>query len=429
MKNIQYFTFQEHDGQSVDDGLSLSKLVESRVLNNDFNEENLKYLGIHNHIGLNTELRAYYYIGMRWIEWNDQSKEKGIIWVKPKHSKIPFEKLLCTCLNHPKVRDHMEDCYIVFPDEPLIPVPSEFNDYITPLLITDFIIRVQHIIKKGIKKDFVKVNQILNSKIKGKILINQSIKNHIKRNLISQMACSYILYTPDCIENRILKTALLQVQKYIYRFMNNRENIIDILHYNLAAFEEIEPVTVNKNDLNTIKHSVFYKEYKPALKLAIFILTNLGVSLDSNISLSDKTIPPFYINMPELFERYCEVLLRNKYPDTLAGYQYGEFSETTLGRSKQRPDFIIPSINTIADSKYKYWISDKNSLDDIRQLSGYARHNKALEKLKSGSDLPKLQFIYPQDDGEGMIDFEDDKKNLKLMEYNEIYEYPITIMR
>jgi hypothetical protein len=64
----------------------------------------------------------------------------------------------------------------------------------------------------------------------------------------------------DCLENRILKAALLQTQKYIYRTMSDRTNIRIILHYNLIAFDEVTSESINPVDFQKVKNNAFYRE-------------------------------------------------------------------------------------------------------------------------------------------------------------------------
>lgn len=414
----KFFEFKEHSEQLNKDELNLSEILDYEFVKNNFNSENLNYLG------LNDKFESNYFIGMRWVEWSvNEKREKGIIWVKPKAEYIPYEQLLWKCLNHPIVCNHLDQCYAIFPNEPAIPLLDDAKDFITPLLITDFLVRVQKIVKKGLKKGFVNVQETLNNKIKGKILVNQSIKQQLKKNTITHTHCSYQVHTIDCIENRILKAALLQSQKYIYRFLKDRNNIIDVLHYNLIAFDDVNAMSISNSDFNTINHSAFYKEYKPALDLAKLILKSFGFSINSDISTKDKTVPPFYINMPELFERYCEVLLRNIYPDTLAGYQYQTKSETCGGRFKLRPDFIIPSEDFIVDSKYKYWIEFDEGKEDIAQLSLYSRHLNTIQKLKN--PFPKLIFLYPSVQKTKFMDF--DNRNSVVTGFKEIYKFAVDV--
>lgn len=422
MNKIHFFNFQEHASQNSSDEIKLSDIMHDNSIEYKFSSDNLQYLALSN------ELIADYYIGMRWIEWEtDTEKKRGVIFVKPKHDNIPFEKLLWTCMNHPIVCNHMDECYEIFPDETPIPVPDKIKDFIIPLLITDYLLRVQKIVKKGIMKGYVNVKNTFNNRIKGKVAVNDTIKHHLKKNSITQTVCSYQIHTTDCLENRILKAALLQTQKYIYRSMSDRTNIKDILHYNLTAFDEVTSESISLVDFQKIKNNSFYKEYKTTLALAKLILKTLGFSLGSDISNKDKTIPPFYINMPELFERYCEVLLRKRYTGVLAGYsRYGK-SETRSGVFKLRPDFILSSENRIIDSKYKYWIEDSEDKSGLAQLSLYSRYEPVLMKCGDFKSIPKLQFIYPSDSGESDIDFSSSKNQI-IENCREIYKYPIYLL-
>lgn len=146
------FIFEEHSKQKNLDEKLLSSLLSDEFKEECLSSEEPRYLG------LNRELNAFYYVGMRWVEWlENDKKQKGVIWVKPKNANIPFEKLLWKCLNHPKVCNYLSNCYEVYPDETAIQIPTDSDDFITPLLIVDFLVRVQRIVKKGLKKGFVRV--------------------------------------------------------------------------------------------------------------------------------------------------------------------------------------------------------------------------------------------------------------------------------
>lgn len=421
MSDLPFFIFEEHSGQKAGESLE-GLLRKSNISEYNLSNDNRAYLG------LDENFRAGYFVGMRWINWKEgDAARKGVIWVKPKHGNIPYQRLLWRCLDQPVVCNHLDDCYQIFAEEPSIPLNGEENDLITPLLITDFLVRVQKIARRGLKRSFVNTQNILQNRVKGKILVNQSCRLQLKTNQISQVHCSYHVHTSDCIENQIIKAALLQAQKYICRYLNGRDKLKDVLKYNLNAFDEVSLKKINPIDFHSVHHNSFQKEYVPAVNLAKLILKGIGFSANSDISLMPKTIPPFYINMPELFERYCEVLLREKFEGVLSGYSYKGFSETRLGKSRLRPDFIIPSQNMIIDSKYKYWIDESRDMDGIIQLSRYSRHKKALEKLSDGGYFSKLQFLYPKDDGELEIDFDSDK-NEKDNEYPEVFKYPLSLI-
>jgi len=422
MYSIPFFEFNEHSQQTNTDSIKLEEWLPKEIFNK-LKEENLDYLAI------NKDLIANYFIGMRWIfSTENEQKKKGILWVKPKKENVPYERILWKCLNHPIVCKHLEECYQIFPDEEPIPLPENASDFITPLLITDFLVKVHKISQKGLKQEFVNVKGILNNKVKGKILVNQTIRHHSKRNIITQTHCSYQIHTKDCKVNQIIKATLLQAQKYIFLFMGTFPEIKSLLYSNLIAFEDISVKSINPSDFNDLSNSSFFQEYKPIINLAKLILKGLGFSVNSDISVKNKTVPPFYINMPELFERYCEVLLRNTYKNEVkAGYQEYGYSETRAGRRKLRPDFLMPSKNLIIDCKYKYWIENNEKNTDLGQLALYARHEPTLKLLNSKEELPSLCILYPKSESDSFITFENHEKIEYVNELLDFYKYSVTL--
>ncbi len=244
---------------------------------------------------------------------------------------------------------------------------------------------------------------------------------------VPQVSCSYQINSINCLENRILKTTLLKINSYFKSIHIAEPEMENLLTNALYDFQEVESIEINFPDFSRLHGNPFFKEYKPALELAKIILKRFSYS--NNLERLDQTryTIPFYINMPELFERYCEVLLRSQYKNVKAGYQRDGKSETRSGKFKIRPDFLLPDENMIVDSKYKYWLEPQNiSKEDISQLSLYSRHEGILKKLGKNSSRPTLQFIYPKDEGEQNIDFSN-SANKKEKEIIDCFRYPLNI--
>jgi hypothetical protein len=420
-----YFRFKEHEAQDSSDPVLLENLLGQGLWQLPPKGED--YFDIQHAKKDGTEtLTAGYCIGARQFEWEEGGqKRKGVIWVLPKHESLRPEKLLWKCLENPKVRSHLEHCYKIYIDEAPIPIPSGISDYVTPLIITDFILRLRAIIKKGVRKSFVRVEQTLRNRVRGKILINRTIKGHLRKNTVTTTECSFQVQSPDIPENRILKAALVQCSRYINSRMSGRYEIKNLLPYCFPPLENVRE-TILENDFNSIHHSPFYSEYKPALNLARVLLKKFGFSVTSNFDLKNETLP-FIINMPELFERYCEALLRERYDNLLAGYGRHDDSETQSGRRLKRPDFLLPSLNMIIDSKYKFWVEKAIGEEDLRQLAFYGRYTPVLSKLKNGCERPTLQFLYPSEDGYKTIDLDDNTANREEHDFVAIKKYPVKI--
>ncbi|MFW6046654.1 MAG: 5-methylcytosine restriction system specificity protein McrC [Candidatus Woesearchaeota archaeon] len=355
---MNFFQFKEHGYQIDSSHLKLSDIAHhnknlQNAISSEYQKGSLKYLGLG--FDIQTVLKANYYIGLRWFEWQeDNIFHKDVIKVCPKRT-IDFEKMLRECLNDAVVTNHMENSYQIFTDEPFIPIEEPSEDLITPFVIIDYLFKIRNIVHKGLKKDFIKVTQNLNGKIKGKINISKTIKRNIFQT--NKTYCSYYIHSIDCLENRILKAGLLIASKYLNHFCS-QQNLFDLLNFTQSAFQFVSTEEIRPKDFLKVKQSSFYKEYSPGLKLAKILLSRFGWKINFDVSYQKHFIPPFYINMPELFERYCEVKIRESLSnaDLLVGYdQYNPSSKTEVKNPELRPDFLLPKQNMIIDSKYKYW--------------------------------------------------------------------------
>jgi 5-methylcytosine-specific restriction enzyme subunit McrC len=356
-----------------------------------------KYLGLYfdwNKENGRIQQRVNYYIGTCWLEEN-----KLALHVSPKVKNLNYLQIFLECLSNPIVAKHFNKTYRIFFNQPPIQIKSKNNIDITLLLIVHFLSIVKRISQKGLKKGYVTITENLSGKVKGKINIQQTIRKNLSSKRLDRNICQYQIHTQDCLENRLIKTAIKQVSKYTHRYIeksNNNDELFKLLKYNQFSFESISEIMVSPHDFKSIKHSSFYAEYKEALRLAEMIFKRLGFNPRQNEDQISKT-PPFYINMPELFERYVEVQLRKNYPDILVGYGKEGHSETR-STWDLRPDFLIPCLSMIIDAKYKVWYHNETDVDfksDFQQLSLYARTKDILEKLGSKNLLPKLVFIYP----------------------------------
>jgi 5-methylcytosine-specific restriction endonuclease McrBC regulatory subunit McrC len=437
---MNFFKFREHSCQTNFSTLKLSEIVyHNKHLENDISSEykkgSLKYLGLD--FDNQIELKANYYIGLRWFKWKENDiHHKDVIQVFPKRN-IDFETMLVTCLNNSIVANQMEKSYEIFTEEPFIQIEKNSDDLITIFVIIDYLYKIRNIVHKGLKKDFIKITRNLTGKIKGKINVSKTIRRNILQ--ANKTYCSYHIHSIDCLENRILKAGLLIASKYLNQFCS-QQKLFDLLNFNRGAFHLVSTQEISPKDFLKVKQSSFYKEYSPALKLARILLSRFGWKINFDISHQEHFIPPFYINMPELFERYCEVKLRETVSseNLMVGYgQHDPSSTTEVKNPELRPDFILPQQNMIIDSKYKYWIEGSDiealnyknsriiSRDDLQQVSLYSRHRKILNKLDNSNYPPKLVFIFPHNKGNVDIDFS--LLNKEIGNLFEIYSYPLYV--
>lgn len=361
--------------------------------------------------GLNIE--ASYFVGVDWFVENELP-----IYIKPKlnkdKSEVNYVRMLFEALQEPENLGHLDHlCEINF-DKPTIKI-DQTQDLLSPLLVIQYLQLLRRIVQKGLKKSYYPVVKNLNARVKGKILVNATIKNNHAKNKMLYSYCKYDEFGINTIENKVLKKALLFSQKAIQNIKGiNSEQLQDLFNYIQPAFHSVNE-EVEIEELKTIKPNPLYKEYHQALKLAKFILKRYGYTI-STVQPEEILTPPFWIDMSKLFELYVFAKLKELFP------LKGEV-EYHIKTNRQELDFIINSkdkkYQMVVDAKYKPRYKDGTvSKDDIRQVSGYARmksiykklemedrHNEVIDCLiiysdqKSGrKDFVKDNFFYKPED-------------------------------
>lgn len=278
-------------------------------------------------------------------------------------------------------------------------IPIEQNqDHLTPFLIVEFLQLLKRIVIKGLKKTYYKTNKNLTNRVKGKILVTQQIKQNTLKGRLTKTLCQYQIFGEDNPENRFLKKVLSFIANYVQNnkslFHDNIESIQHLISYSQPSFENIGTEFENF-ELKHLKPNPFFKEYAQAIKIGQYILKRFSYNI-SKTTDEKITIPPFWIDMPRLFELYIYHHLLNS-NDNKQGEIFYQFA--TYGNSL---DFLIKDENhsMIIDTKYKLHYDNGHLHQDIRQVSGYARLNKVRDKLGITDDSNiNCLIIYPNPKG------------------------------
>jgi len=357
------------------------------------------------------KLNSNFYIGTDWLNKNEVA-----VYVAPKLNddaqQTDYLKMLFSCLRHSDVANFTRNLYEIKFEEPFIEIEQK-QDLLTPLLVVQFLQVLKTIVRKGLKKSYYKVERNLNAKIKGKVLVSQTLNQNIIKNKPTKTFCQYDEFGYNCIENRILKRTLIFVQKYLALFPDYSKLVSPVINYCLPVFHEVDE-NIDLKTLKGITHNSFYQEYKEALHISSLILKRFGYNIKEIDALNNTTVkvPPFWIDMPKLFELYVLGLLKDKYFNHIQFQIQGTYGQ---------PDFVLVSDNEkmIIDTKYKRkYQQEKYQAEDIRQLSGYARDTKVLSKLgyKKVEEQDKIidcLIIYPDQDASEKLN-----ENLKANQIN-----------
>lgn len=359
-----------------------------------------------------------YYIGVDWIT------EKDAVFIQPKINngamEINFLKMLMDCMQQPGVLENKKDLFEIKFDAKPIEIKQK-EDLLTPLLVIQFLTVLKKIVRKGLKKSYYKVEQNLNAKIKGKLMVGNTLKKNVLNNRPLKNYCTYQEYGYNGLENQLLKKTLMFVCRYLamHRYLNH--SLKHLLDYCLPAFEEVDE-KIDISTLQKIHFNAFYTEYKEALSLSNLILKRFGYTINSiNKNELIKT-PPFWVDMSKLFELYVLGLLRNKFKnDVLYQFKVGSGNELDYLLKTKKNEMVI-------DAKYiPIW---KNCIvhENVRQVSGYARLKGVYKELsKTYPECIDCLIIYP-DVEEGKDKIEELKNDwVPVNEYYGVYKLGIKL--
>lgn len=364
-----------------------------------------------------------YFVGVDWIVENDLS-----IYVNPKlddnNQEVDYIKMLFDILKEPANYNHLDElCEIDF-NKPSIPI-SQNQDLLTPLLLIQYINVLKKIVQKGLRKSYYLVTKNLKAKVKGKILINETIKRNHFKNKIFDSYCQYNEFGINSIENKVLKKALLFSIEVLQNIKGvDVSSLNNLINYIKPAFVNVDS-EVNIRLLKNSKSNKLFKEYEQALKFAKSILKRYGYNI-SNTSLSTIKTPPFWIDMSKLFELYIYSKLKER---------FNQNNEVTYHKifNYLEPDYIIKTndglTKMVVDAKYKPQYKDGNiNTEDIRQISGYARLKKVYEFLDSDKkEVIDCLVIYSNQNSKRK-DFKDNNFNfVEEKQYNRFYKIGIEL--
>ncbi|MCH6236669.1 McrC family protein [Cognataquiflexum rubidum] len=285
--------------------------------------------------------------------------------------EVDVLNMLFQALQEPEVRDHTQELFEIKFDSPWIPLNRK-QDLISPLIMIQFMNLVKDIVRKGLKKSYYKVEKNLYAKVKGKVLVGQTIKHNLVKNKNLNTYCQYEEFGVNGIENRILKKALVYIRRYMTTFkgLSQEPFFQETFNYIQPAFQDVSE-EVGLNDIKHLKFNPFYKNYEKAIELAKLILQRFSYNLNTIQDQDTILTPPFWIDMSKLFELYVLGKLRNRFPiKSQMLYQFGDRANSL--------DFILNSdgYQMVIDAKYKSKYSHHFVTEDIRQVSGYARLKK-----------------------------------------------------
>lgn len=344
---------------------------------------------------LKCNISSSYYIGLDLLPALDLE-----VYVAPKLNKesinLNYVKILLEALKEEDNFEHLTgliDCKF---EENWLEIESRQQFLLTPFLIAQFLSVTKHLIRKGLKKSYYRIESDFRNRVKGKILIGAQIKKNLSKNRWTETMCSYEEFGYDTEVNQFLKYVLKQVQLYLSDWSTEMEMVGQLqnqLNYCKGGFQQVSDVPFTC--LKYQENHPFYKHYNVAIGLGNQILRMRDHSLASQKEAVRIKHPRFWIDMSKLFELYVFRKLREQFPKKGEVMYHKKYN-------RQEPDFILNTqcgIKAVVDAKYKpRYKSGNPSLEDARQLAGYARLNRVYEELGLETKvIIPCYFIYPSE--------------------------------
>lgn len=343
------------------------------------------------------EFKTSYFVGVDWLVENKQA-----VYVQPKQNdervEIDYIGMLLDAIQEPENISHLEELVTIDFHKPTIKI-KQSQDILSPFLIAQFLQLLKQIVRKGLKKSYYTVTEDLNARVKGKILVSTNIKTNTVIGRNTHTVCQYQVFGINCDENKILKKAFQFSRSMLDRYESgiNMHVLKNIISYINPAFEQVTD-DIDTYRIKQFKPNPVYKEYEQAIKMALLILKRFSYTITHAENQLIQT-PPFWIDMSKLFELYSFSLLRKVFPGT------GEVRHHVAKIQNQELDFLIRSFDGkykyVVDTKYKpQYENHKVKVEDIRQLSGYARIKSVYRDLgyTAYTELLKCLVIYSHQD-------------------------------
>lgn len=337
-------------------------------------------------------------------QWDKETKAK--IKTSDKEDEVNVIGMLMQIMSHSEVSKHTGNLLLIDWEDKEIEVTQK-QDLLTPFLVVKFLNLLRDIVRKGLKKSYYKEQKNLSNRVKGKILVGQQIKQNIFKNRVTHTVCEYQVFGEDFLENRFLNKVFIFCMNYVennHIYFKENNDISWLINYIRPSFEHIGS-EISTQEIKNYRHNPFFKEYKEAINIGQQILKRFSYNMTKTTEEKIST-PPFWIDMPKMFELYVYAQLLKDNPDLHAENFNYQFS--TNGNAL---DFLICSDGKkiVVDAKYKLKYNYGQIHEDIRQVAGYARLNKVRNQYPQINEEIECLIIYPKP-----IDSDDYKNNFKL---------------
>jgi 5-methylcytosine-specific restriction endonuclease McrBC regulatory subunit McrC len=377
-------------------------------------------------------LSVWWFVGQVWIPLGNK---REVLRVMPKFGNLKPVQMYAECMTHPVVRTHLDDCIYFYWDETPIRV-EDSNHPITLLVIMRYLCLLHELCQKHLRLIITPMEANLTGRIRGKPLVQPTLRMNHARGRLDRTYCRFQVQSVDTLPNQILVAALHQAVKFLFQSTLQDQALSHLATFSANALTGVTLRRILPTDFQGLQYGGFLRPYREPHRWARLVLRLLGSDpLEEIARVRETALPPFAIDMKELFERYCEVKLRNVSNQNVVWVGY---KRNKLGSQLQvRPDFLVRADNFrwVVDAKYKddwSWNHDEHR-QDVYQVVSYCTHRNVLRELGLGldsGDRPTAVILYPAAAGDQASD---QRHGLDLQaapnQMNVLHDFEVDILR
>ena len=367
--------------------------------------------------GLGPDKELGHYIGLDWIEEGSLA-----LHVLPKISELDFQAMFISCLSSRATVQYLGLAYDIRAESPFVPCMDEAFD-ITPMLVLHYLTLLRDLLSKPLRKDYIAREENLRAKLKGKVLLSSHLKKNVFGQRPDRIMCRYQEFSIDCPENRLLHSAYRLSLAQLRSWREARVGAVS----RVAGFEELESLfngigyLQGRAELRPGKSNPLYREYAEALRLARLLIRIQGYR-DSSARTRERLLPPYIIDMAKLFELFVFSKLRREVGSSIHFQSKGRYGAV---------DFIDTDERIVIDAKYKPRYSTEYAIEDIRQVSGYARDIGILSKLGIAPEerdrVVDCLIIYPDTESPALTREHYTKGRMSIRQFHRIRKLGVAV--
>ena len=256
---------------------------------------------------------------------------------------------------------------------------------ISAIFIKYFLIQLQDFLNHELKRSFIKKEEYLQSKVKGKIMLSTYLTNGVSKNKNTIVPCQFYEIQVDCLENQIIRytTELVRIViPHLVFSKSLRIELIGLCNRLLQRMEMISFTRISPGDFNRIRYSGRFRNYRHIHELCQLMIQAAKIQMKAG----KHSFQGFSIDMNMLFEKFVSGVLKKETDLKVTPQKTRKFS---IGSNIKaiRVDGWLSQQKIVFDTKYKeafeaYQENEVTVLGpvkvlnaDIYQIIAYCNHH------------------------------------------------------